>query len=262
MSAIRDGLKVLNQQYTHLAGIKASLREYLLNMLDQTYPGIDRLFTSPVQADGRQKWVDFARDHYHVDLVRGMSEISFVEHYAYWCRDNNYYSRESKAKMIYEHACSITGVQPMDNLTQIMIQQQIQVLNAASAGLESVRNQMLDLASRLPEYETVMSLNGVGRLVGLQLIAELGDVSRFFDSEALAAFAGVLPGENTQSSPALRQALISILDWLLTRAPAGDPVYQVMAKDRAAGVPYYAYMTAGAREFLRVYYDSVTGRAG
>ena len=41
-----------------------------------------------------------------------------------------------------------------------------------------------------------MSMYGVGETYGPQLIAEIGDVSRFTHREAITAFAGVDPGVN------------------------------------------------------------------
>ena len=60
--------------------------------------------------------------------------------------------------------------------------------------MERLRREMNELASTLPEYNTVMGIYGVGKTYGPQLIAEIGDVSRFTHREALTAFAGVDPG--------------------------------------------------------------------
>lgn len=38
---------------------------------------------------------------------------------------------------------------------------------------------MNKIAATLPEYDSVMSMFGVGSVLGSQLIAEIGDVSRF-----------------------------------------------------------------------------------
>lgn len=48
-----------------------------------------------------------------------------------------------------------------------------------SKTVESLRSKMNELASTLPEYPVVMDMNGVGATLGPQLIAEIGDVSRF-----------------------------------------------------------------------------------
>ena len=112
--------------------------------------------------------------------------------------------------------------------------------------------------------------NGVGSTLGPQLMAEIGDVTRFTHRGALTAFAGVDPGRNDsgqhiqksvrtskKGSPALRKTLFQIMDNLIKRSPVGDPVYAFMDKKRAQGKPYYVYMTARANKFLRIYYGRV-----
>ena len=41
------------------------------------------------------------------------------------------------------------------------------------------------LASMLPEYELVMGMEGIGKVTGPQLMAEVGDVRRFSHKGAL-----------------------------------------------------------------------------
>lgn len=120
-------------------------------------------------------------------------------------------------------------------------------------------------------YPVVMSMYGVGERLGPQLIAEIGDVTRFAHKGSLSAFAGVDPGANQSGnmelksvrsskcgSPALRKALFNVMDCLIKKQPMDDPVYLFMDKKRAEGKPYFVYMTAGANKFLRVYYGRVT----
>lgn len=84
----------------------------------------------------------------------------------------------------------------------------------------------------LPEYPIVMDMNGVEATLGPQLIAEIGDVTRFTHREALTAFAGVDPEKNDsekriqnsartskKGSPYLRKALFQIMDSLIKRSP-------------------------------------------
>jgi transposase len=125
-------------------------------------------------------------------------------------------------------------------------------------------------ASQLPEYEVVMSMDGVGPTLGPQLIAEIGDVTRFEHRGALTAFAGVDPRKKEsgdqerksnpttkKGSPHLRKTLFQIMDGLILRSPMDNPVYVFMDKKRAEGKPYYVYMTAGANKFLHIYYGKV-----
>lgn len=144
------------------------------------------------------------------------------------------------------------------------------MLNTASETVEALRLKMDETASSLPEYPVVMAMNGVGSTLGPQLMAEIGDVTRFTHRGALTAFVGVDPGRNDsgqhiqksvrtskKGSPALRKTLFQIMDNLIKRSPVDDPVYAFMDKKRAQGKPYYVYMTAGANKFLRIYYGRV-----
>ena len=57
---------------------------------------------------------------------------------------------------------------------------------------KTLRDALMDeTASALPEYPVVMAMNGVGSTLGPQLMAEIGDVTRFTHKGAVTAFAGV-----------------------------------------------------------------------
>ena len=136
--------------------------------------------------------------------------------------------------------------------------------------VESLRTLMNETASKLPEYPVVMAMKGVGTSLGPQLMAEIGNVSRFTHKSAITAFAGVDPGVNEsgsyeqksvptskRGSSDLRKTLFQVMDVLIKTHPQDDPVYQFLDKKRAQGKPYYVYMTAGANKFLRIYYGRV-----
>ena len=136
--------------------------------------------------------------------------------------------------------------------------------------VESLRTLMNETASKLPEYPVVMAMKGVGTSLGPQLMAEIGDVSRFTHKGAITAFAGVDPGVNEsgtyeqksvptskRGSADLRKTLFQVMDVLIKMMPQDDPVYQFLDKKRSQGKPYYVYMTAGANKFIRIYYGRV-----
>lgn len=70
----------------------------------------------------------------------------------------------------------------------------------ASQIVEQLRAMMNETASKLPEYPVVMAMSGVGKSLGPQLMAEIGDVSRFTHKGAITAFAGVDPGVQESGS--------------------------------------------------------------
>ena len=159
---------------------------------------------------------------------------------------------------------------PKDTLTKTMVRQAVDALNAVSKSLEQLKAEMRTLAAQLPEYPVVMAMHGVGDSLGPQLMAEIGDVTRFAHRGSITAFAGVDPGADqsgtheTKSNhtsksgpPELRKALFLVMDCLLKTQPEDDPVYRFIDKKRSEGKPYLVYMTAGANKFLRIYYGRV-----
>lgn len=270
MDEIRNQLKIMNRQFGFYVKQKTAMKNNLIGILDQTYPGANTYFDSPARNDGSQKWVDFIDTYWHVDCIRNMSLNAFTEHYKKWCKRKKYNYSQSKAVEIYEKAKEVVPVLPKDEITKLIIKQAISQLNNASATVESLRQLMNETASKLPEYPVVMSMKGVGPSLGPQLMAEIGDVTRFSHKTAITAFAGVDPGVNEsgtyaqksvpttkRGSSELRRTLFLVMDALIKSMPQDDPVYQFLDKKRLQGKPYYVYMTAGANKFLRIYYGRV-----
>lgn len=270
MDKTRNQLKTMNRQFGFYMAHKTALKNNLIALLDQTFPGANDFFDSPARSNGSQKWVDFVHTYWHVDCVRSKSLDAFTQHYRNWCKRKGYNFNAAKAEDIYQLSSDMIAVFPKDGTTKLLIRQAVAMLNTASETVESLRLKMDETASTLPEYPVVMAMNGVGPTLGPQLIAEIGDVARFTHRGALTAFAGVDPGKNDsgqhiqksvpttkKGSPYLRKTLFQIMDGLIKRSPADDPVYAFMDKKRAQGKPYYVYMTAGANKFLRIYYGRV-----
>ena len=269
MDELRSQLKTMNRQFDFYMKHKTAMKNNLISLIDQTYPGANTYFDSPAREDGSQKWVDFIAAYWHVDCVRKKSLSAFTDHYQKWCSRRKYNFSKSKAEEIYGKAKELIPVLPKDSFTKRIIKQAVDQLNAASQTVEQLRTLMNETASKLPEYPVVMAMKGVGPSLGPQLMAELGDVTRFTHRGAITAFAGVDPGVNDSGdysqksvhaskhgSPVLRKTLFQIMDILIKTKP-DDAVYGFMDKKRSEGKPYYVYMTAGANKFLRIYYGRV-----
>ena len=56
------------------------MKNNLIGILDQTYPGVITYFDSPARSDGSQKWVDFASTYWHVDCVRKAVSYTHLIH--------------------------------------------------------------------------------------------------------------------------------------------------------------------------------------
>ena len=270
MDTTRAQLKTLNAQMAFFTKQKVAAKTNLISLLDMTYPGVNDLFDTPVRDDGSEKWVDYAASFWHVDCVRKIGLSSFTERYRAFCKRHGYKFLSGKPEELFNASKELVAVFPKEKEYKDMIQMCIKQLNLISSNAEHTRHEMDRLASTLPEYSTVMAMRGVGTTFGPQLIAEIGDISRFNHREALTAFAGVDPGVNESGSfksksnnaskcgPArLRKTLFLIMTSLLQTKPADDPVYRFLDKKRSEGKPYHVYMTAGANKFLRIYYGKV-----
>jgi len=270
MEAVRQQLKTANRQYQLYIKTKVSLKNNLIALLDQTWPGVNTFFDSPVRPDGRQKWVDFAYDFWHVDCVCTLTEAAFAEKYRKWCKQRGYSFSQLKAEDIYIESLGHFHILPKNTNTKMLIREAVAALNSVSKTAETFRAEMLRLAEELPEYEVVMALYGVGKATGPQLMAEIGDVRRFSHRGALIAYAGVDPqpsqsGKQSRNSDPisrkgssiLRKTLFQVIEAHLLKSPVDEPVYQFLDRKRSEGKPYFVYMTASANKFLRIYYARV-----
>jgi len=270
MDTTREQLKTLNAQMSFLTKQKVAARTNLISLLDMTYPGVNDLFDSRTREDGSVKWVDYATSFWHVDCVRKIGLKAFTVRYEAFCKKHGYNFQPSKPKELFDAAKELVPVFPKEKEYKDLIQIGIMQFNSTSANVEHIRHEMDRLASTLPEYSTVMAMRGVGSTFGPQLIAEIGDITRFKHRESLTAFAGVDPGVNESGSfksksnraskcgpSRLRKTLFLIMTTLLQTKPLDDPIYLFLDKKRSEGKPYKVYMTAGANKFLRIYYGKV-----
>jgi len=263
-------LKNCYRQYQQYSKVQTILKNNLISLLDTTFPNANRLFNSPARADGSEKWVDFVAEFWHCECVSKRSEKVFTNKYQRWCRKHGYNFSEEKAHTIYEKASEHVGVLPKAETTKLLVEQAVSQLRATSAALAALKQEMQSLASQLPEYPVVMNMYGIGPALGPQLMAEIGDVRRFYSKKALVAFAGIDTPPNDSGdvtgrhrgmskigASSLRRTLFLVMSVYLQNSPLDEPVYQFMDKKRAEGKPYRVYMMASANKFLRIYYATV-----
>ena len=270
MDTIRYDLKTLHRQFQLSSKTRTALNNNLIALLEQSYPGVNRCFDSPVRPDGSQKWIDFVDTFWHVDCVASLSRSAFVERYRKWCRRHGYNFSEQKALELHADARQKFPLVPKSDTCRLLVKEAVAQLRAVSRTVEAYRAEMNRLAAQLPEYETVMAMTGVGKSMGPQLIAEVGDLRRFAHQKSLVGFAGTDPikddsgdrisasrPSSKRGSPYLRKTLFVVMTILLQLQPQDDPVYQFLDKKRSEGKKYYVYMTAGMTKFLRIYYGRV-----
>jgi transposase len=268
---VRRMLKAFSRQYAKYGKLKVMLKNNFISLTDETFPGVNELFTSPPRkSDGHEKWLDFASKFWHCECICSLSPKTFAERYQKWCRKAGYNFCKDKADDIYASACGHLVGMPKNDTTKLLVTQAVNQINAISESFAVIAREMKRLAEMLPEYPVVSAFYGVGDILGPQLMAEIGDIYRYRNKGSLVCYAGLeappyQSGKfesanrsiSKKGSPHLRKALFQVMDCYLKHAPADEPVYQFLDRKRAEGKHYYSYMTAGCAKFLRIYYARV-----
>ena len=268
---LRKSLKLLNRQYQQSSKLKTMINNNLISLLDLTFPGINKLFTSPArESDGHEKWIDFVLEFPHCDMITKLTAKAFSKKYQKWCSKNSYYFTDVSCEKIYAFAKDCISGVSSDESTAFAVVQTAKMLVSALENCHAVQSEMNRIASQLPEYSTVMEMYGVGKAVGPQLIAEIGDPRRFHSRKAITAYFGY-DSENDDSgqknsksnsmtkkgASALRRTLFIIMQVLQQTKPQDSPIYDFLIKKQSEGKHYYSYMNAAANKFLRIYYARV-----
>jgi transposase len=270
VDAIRDNLKSFARQFNFEDKTLSAHKNRLYSLLERSFPGIDGFFDSPAKSNGHQKLIDFVIEFWHNDCVSSLSISKFAEKYRKFCKRNHYNFDEKTAAEI--HAVSRENLTTMakNDVTKMLVSEAAKHVLTISVRVEKLRSEMIRLAKQLPEFETVISLYGVGETLAAKLMGEAGDVRRFESKRALVAYAGVDPGKDdsgkkvsvsgkiSRSGDALlRKAAYQAVECYLLNSPADEPVYQFLDKKRSEGKQFYVYMTAACNKFLRIYYARV-----
>ena len=268
---LRKTLKIYNRQLAEYVKIKTMLKNNLIALTDQVFPGVNKLFTSqPRDLDGHEKWIDFLARFWHCEIVSAVSEQAFAAAYQKWCKKHGYNHSPSKVEQICAATSEALATLPKNDFTKKLVGQAVSQLNSLCETIAELKSEMNKLAKKLPEYEVVLAMHGVGKTLAPQLIAEIGDIRRYPKRTSLARFAGIEPPENQsgaynqhsrriskQGSPHLRKALFQVMCCILQLGHGDEEVFQFLDKKRKEGKPYKVYMIAGANKFLRIYYARV-----
>lgn len=266
-------LRLLGRQYAHYITLKVESKLALTNILDQTMPGLKKLLKSNrSEVPTKDKLADFVEQYWHFDNIRNKSEAQFIRSYNSWAKKKGYYTKESQAKAIYAMALeSIPTLPSSVPSTKMLTLEAVRVLKEINRTLETILTQMQEIATSLPEYDVVRSMNGVGDVLAVRLIAEIGDVRRFHSGSALVAFAGIdsppfqsgsftgsQRGISKRGSSLLRKTGYEVMKCLKTSKPTEDAaVYLYMLKKEAEGKPKKVAKIAALNKFLRIYYARV-----
>lgn len=270
---LRSDLKLLGSQYFSFMKTRQDRCLALSHIMDRTMPGIYGILDDFNKYTGKDKQADFVYDFYHADKISKCSANKFCEKYEEWTKKKGYIFKEKEASQLYLIAKDSIPTLKMSENTKLVVREVISVLREVNDSLYEILNQMNEIAKKLPEYDTVMSMVGVGQSIGPRLIAEIGDPRRFHSSKALIAYAGIdappyqsgkfIGTERHMSkrgSRIMRKLGYELMDSVNKhqKTYAEDPVCMYFMKKRAEGKHYRVAMFAAYNKFLRIYHSRVS----
>ena len=269
---IYSELKILNSQYLSYMQLHINASQNLTLLLDRTMPGIKELLRNRPDSPDHDKLCSFAKKYWHFDCITKKPEQVFIAEYNNWAKKEGYRASELKASQIY--ALALEGIPTLSSTTpstKMLVVEAVKTMFCIDKTLVCILARMQELAKSLKEYETVRSMPGVGDVLAPRLIAEIGDVRRFYNASALIAYAGLdAPPFQSGSfeaqkrriskrgSASLRLTGYQVMRCLKQIKPTEDnAVYLFILKKEAEGKPKKVAKIAGLNKFLRIYYARV-----
>jgi len=261
-------LQFLSRQYTQQISLKVKAKVQLSNLLEVIFPSFNNCFDNEKQY---LLMLDILERYPHPSLVLKKSEKSFLQDIEKIAKKRGHRIGFKIATNLYMLAKSTISARPYNESTQLVVTTCVNNLRGLEKATGDIISHMDKLARTLPEYDTVIDMNGVGPKICSRLIAEVGDVRKYKFANSLIAAAGIdtppyQSGNFTAKSVCiskrgnkyLRKCGYEIMKCLKTSKPKEDSaVYDYIMKKESEGKPLKVCKIAGLNKFLRIYYARV-----
>ena len=260
-------LQFLSREYNSFLATKVKLKVQLSNLIERTFPGLEKI----LKGHYFELLLDFYELYPCASLVREMSEKKFSTKFIKMATKKGHRKGAQIAQSIYRLAHECVTFEPNDKVAALSVKHCVTLLRSTEEATTAIITQMNELAKKLPEYEVVKKMKGVGDKIAPRLIAEIGDVRRFKNAKSLIAYAGIdappyqsgqFEGTNRhiskRGSSSLRKCGYEVMMALKSSKPKEDnAVYEYMLQKEAEGKNKKLVKIAGLNKFLRIYYARV-----
>jgi transposase len=167
-----------------------------------------------------------------------------------------------KAEEIYAHAGNILTIPEIESIITIEIKTLITQLELYDEQIESVEIKINEMMKSIESK--IMSIPGIGEILGPVILGEIGNVDRFSNAKKLIAFAGLDPVVSQsgrfqnmtgpiskRGSPLLRQALFLAAN---VARQNDDNLKRFYDKKISEGKHHFSALNAVAAKILRIVY--------
>ena len=265
---LRQQLQFLSRRYVEYIKIQTDLKIQLTNLIDQTFPGIKEI----VDSENRyQLLLDIYEKYSHPKLIIEKKKIDFINDIDLMAKKYGHRVGRIIGENLYIKAPTIITSCPHNDSLQLSINSCILLLKSTLKVTNDIITKMDELASQLEEFKVVNNMKGVGLKTRSRLIAEIGDVRKYKNANALIASCGIdTPPYQSGTFNAtnrhitkrgnkyLRKVGYEIVKSIKTNKPQIDnAVYLFIIKKENEGKPKKVAKIAGLNKFLRIYYARV-----
>ena len=262
-----EDLRFLARQYEQRMGTLTVNKVFLINLLDETMPGITKVLSLTTRDPETSLTMLFIKRFKSYDRIRKMGRTRFLDAYDKLARKSRNRRAYGCGLTIYEMAMNSITTRGENEYTLAAQDQCVDLVSESQKAADAIILKMQNLAETLPEYAVLRSMAGVGDRLGPLILAEIGDIRRFHSGKALNAYAGndappyqsgTFESHNRHISKrgnaALRKYCFEVMQALKLTRPQNNPVYLFLLKKEQEGKPYNVAKMAGVNKFLRIYY--------
>ena len=262
-----EDLRFLARQYDQRMETLTTNKVFLINLLDETMPGITKLLSLTTRDPETSLTMLFIKRFKSYDRIKKMGRTRFLDSYTKLARKSRNRRAYGYGLAIYELAVNSITTRGENEFTLAAQDQCVDLVSESQKAADAIILNMQTLAETLPEYAVLRSMAGVGDRLGPLILAEIGDIRRFHSGKALNAYAGndappyqsgMFESHNRHISKrgnaALRKYCFEVMQALKLTRPQDDPVYLFLIKKEQEGKPYNVAKMAGVNKFLRIYY--------
>lgn len=262
-------LQFLSRQYDQFMVLKVKSKVQLNNLLDVVFPNFNSCFNE----DSNQFlfMLDVLEVFYHPSLITKLNEDSFYSKIEKMAQKRGLRTSSRIASTLFLLAQNTISARPLNTSTKLIIHSCIDTLRGLEEATEEILSQMDEIASSLPEFNTVSSMSGVGKKTRSRLIAEIGNIKRFNSANSLIAYAGIdtptYQSGNFQATERhitkrgnkhLRKCGYEIMRSVKGHSDTKDTtIHDFILKKEQEGKPPKVAKIAGLNKFLRIYYAKV-----
>ena len=163
-------LSLLSKQYQTYIKLLIAAKQNVIHLMDEMLPGFkEALDTASSVQFSKVKYVDFAKEFYHVDMIKSMGKEIFRENYKQWCKEKGYRFQSEKADELFHLAEDGIPTLPTEfPSTRLCMEVATEQVSQLGYALEQILSQMQNLAKTLPEYQTI-------RQMGVIVVTEKGN---------------------------------------------------------------------------------------